>query len=41
MAISAVAEGCEKQMVSILGEVVTSVLPYCQDPVSKGLRGRG
>jgi hypothetical protein len=31
MAISAIAEGCEKQMMSILGDVITSVLPYCQD----------
>jgi hypothetical protein len=34
MAISAIAEGCEKQMMSILGDVITSVLPYCQDSVS-------
>lgn len=34
MAISAIAEGCEKQMMGILEEVITSVLPYCQDSVS-------
>ena len=34
MAISAIAEGCEKQMIPILDEVITSVLPYCQDSVS-------
>ncbi len=32
MAISAVGEGCQKQMTIILGEVVTAVLPFCQDP---------
>ena len=31
MAISAVGEGCEKQMFPILGEVVNAVLPYVQD----------
>ena len=31
MAISAVGEGCEKQMNPILGDVVTAVLPFCQD----------
>ena len=31
MAISAVGEGCEKQMFPILGEVVGAVLPYVQD----------
>ena len=31
MAISAVGEGCEKQMAPILGEVVSAVLPYIQD----------
>ena len=31
MAISAVGEGCEKQMFPILGEVVNAVLPYIQD----------
>ena len=34
MAISAVGEGCEKQVQPILGDVVQAVLPYCQDPVS-------
>ena len=37
MAISAVGEGCEKQMTPILGEVVAAVLPFCQDQV----RGEG
>ena len=32
MAISAVGEGCQKQMTQILGEVVNAVLPYCRDP---------
>lgn len=31
MAISAVGEGCVKQMEPILGEVVGAVLPFCQD----------
>ena len=31
MAVSAVGEGCEKQMAPILGEVVNAVLPYVQD----------
>jgi hypothetical protein len=31
MAISAVGEGCEKQVQPILGDVVQAVLPYCQD----------
>lgn len=31
MAISAVGEGCEKQMFPILGEVVNAVLPYVRD----------
>ena len=35
MAISAVGEGCEKQMTPILEEVVNAVLPYCQDRVSE------
>ena len=34
MAVSAIAEGCEKQMTPILNDVVTCVLPYCQDAVS-------
>ena len=38
MAISAVGEGCEKQMQPILGEVVTAVLPFCQDMV-RGVKG--
>ena len=47
MAISAVGEGCEKQMTPILGEVVAAVLPFCQDQVRregewrKGEWGRG
>ena len=32
MAVSAVGEGCQKQMTVILGEVVNAVLPFCQDP---------
>ena len=45
MAISAVGEGCEKQVQPILGEVVQAVLPFCQDPVRErrgreGERGR-
>lgn len=32
MAISAVGEGCHKQMTVILDEVVNAVLPFCQDP---------
>ena len=35
MAISAVGEGCEKQVQPILGDVVQAVLPYCQDQVSE------
>ncbi|XP_011405014.2 PREDICTED: importin-5 [Amphimedon queenslandica] len=31
MAVSAIAEGCEKQMTPILNDVITCVLPYCQD----------
>ena len=38
MAISAIGEGCEKQMQPILGEVINAVLPYCQDSVSEGGR---
>ncbi len=34
MSISSIAEGCEKHMAPILNDVVTSILPYCQDPVS-------
>ena len=34
MAVSAIAEGCERQMMAILGDVINSVLPYCQDSVS-------
>ena len=34
MSISSIAEGCEKQMIPILEDVVTSILPYCQDSVS-------
>ena len=33
MAISAIGEGCEKQMVSVLEEVVNYVLPFCHDEV--------
>ena len=35
MAISAVGEGCQKQVQPILGDVVQAVLPYCQDSVSR------
>lgn len=31
MAISAIGEGCERQMSPILADVVGAVLPYCQD----------
>ena len=31
MAISAIGEGCGKQMKPILDEVVNVVLPFCQD----------
>ena len=40
MAISAVGEGCEKQMTPILGEVVAAVLPFCQDQVGGRESGR-
>ena len=40
MAISAVGEGCEKQMTPILGEVVAAVLPFCQDQVKREGWGR-
>ena len=33
MAISAVGEGCEKEMIPILGDVVNAVLPFCHDQV--------
>lgn len=32
MAISAIAEGCVKQMVNVLPNVVELVIPYLQDP---------
>ena len=32
MAISAIGEGCGRQMQPILEEVVTAVLPFVQDP---------
>lgn len=31
MAISAIGEGCGKQMLPVLDDVVDAVLPYCQD----------
>lgn len=34
ISISSVAEGCEKQMIPVLSDVITSILPYCQDSVS-------
>lgn len=34
MAISAVGEGCHKQMESMLDEIMNGVLNFLQDPVS-------
>ena len=34
MAISAVGEGCHKQMENMLGQIVESVLPFLGDQVS-------
>lgn len=34
MALSAIGEGCHQQMESILNEIVSFVLLFCQDPVS-------
>ena len=40
MAISAIGEGCEKQVQPILGDVVTAVLPFCRDVVrEEGMEG--
>ena len=33
MAISAVGEGCEKEMIPILADVVNAILPFCHDQV--------
>ena len=33
MAISAIGEGCGKQVQPILGNVVNEVLPFCRDTV--------
>ena len=33
MAVSAVGEGCEKQMESILGDIVVPILGFLKDPV--------
>lgn len=34
MAISAVGEGCHKQMEDMLGQILDAVLSFLQDPVS-------
>lgn len=34
MAISAVGEGCHKQMEAILGQIMEGIIHYLQDPVS-------
>lgn len=34
MAISAVGEGCHKQMEAILPQIMEGVIQYLQDPVS-------
>lgn len=34
MAISAVGEGCHKQMEAILPQIMDGVIQYLQDPVS-------
>lgn len=34
MALSAIGEGCHQQMETILNEIVSFVLLFCQDPVS-------
>lgn len=34
MAISAVGEGCHKQMETILPQIMDGVIQYLQDPVS-------
>ena len=36
MAISAVGEGCHKQMETMLSQIVESVLPFLGDQVSYG-----
>ena len=33
MAVSAVGEGCLKQMKDMLEEIVDAILPFCQDQV--------
>lgn len=35
MALSAIGEGCHQQMEAILQEIVSFVLLFCSDPVSK------
>ena len=35
MAISAVGEGCHKQMEAILPQIMDGIIQYLQDPVSK------
>ena len=35
MAISAVGEGCHKQMEDMLGQILDAVLNFLQDPVSE------
>lgn len=34
MAISAVGEGCHKQMEAILHQIMEGIMPFLQDPVS-------
>lgn len=34
MAISAIGEGCHKQMESLLPQIMDGVIQYLQDPVS-------
>eukprot|EP00731_Ephydatia_muelleri_P030232 Em0021g755a len=36
MAISAVGEGCEKEMIPILADVVNAILPFCHDQKGGG-----
>lgn len=35
MAISAVGEGCHKQMQPVLNDILDGILGFLQDPVSK------
>jgi len=35
MAISAVGEGCHKQMEALLPQIMDGVIQYLQDPVNK------